>query len=155
MDSLTNAFRALVSKGSNLCYQFISASTYVQIACNFDEFSFGYNAKRKRKKKKTTQKTLLSRVESVSCIHLKEIQEILWERGMEQQLIIRIGFYFGHEICAIITLSKSMKNNDIVLLNQIFHILNQDNIDMELRCLTFQEVDTVQRVGVANELDYV
>jgi len=56
---------------------------------------------------------------------------------MEQQLIIRIGFYFGHEICAIITLSKSMKNNDIVLLNQIFHILNQDNIDMELRCLTF------------------
>jgi len=91
-------------------------------------------------------------IESSSFLHPKEIQEVILRGGMVEQLSIRRGSKLGHEICTLITFPKSVVNSDIILLHQIFHILNQNRIDMKIQNRTLKEVDAMQRVVVADEI---
>jgi hypothetical protein len=78
------------------------------------------NKKKKKKKRKIEekkQKELLSRVEGSNCVHPYKMQKIIRRRGMVEQLSVRISFKFSIEVGTLISLPKSMTNNDITLPN--------------------------------------
>jgi len=81
--------------------------------------------KSKRKNRKQTQKGIIPRKENHIRVHSKEIQKVIRRGGMVEQLSIRRGSKLGHEILTLITFPESVVNSDIILLHQIFHILNQ------------------------------
>ena len=72
-----------------------------------------------------------------------------------KQFDIRRGSQLGHEICTLITLSESMTDSYIILINQILNILDQDRVNMIPHCRSFEEVNTMQGVRVANKINNI
>ena len=108
---------------------------------------FVYNAKGRRKTQKEKQnakKGLLSRKESPSGVDPNEIQEVIQRGGMVEQLSIRRSSKLGHEIRTLITFPKSVVNIDIILLHQIFHILNQNHVDMKTQIKTLKDFTYIE-----------
>jgi len=71
---------------------------------------------------------------------------------MVEQCIIRRSSKLDHEIRTLVTFPKSVANNAIILLQQIFHILDQYRINMKTQNRTLKDVDAMQRVVVADEI---
>ena len=87
---------------------------------------------------------------SIECVHLegdkRSTRGEIWQSNSvfepAPSLTIKYAHWFPY---------MSVANSYITLLNQILHILDQDNINMLSHSRAFEEVYTMQEVGIGNE----
>jgi hypothetical protein len=58
------------------------------------------------------------------------------------QVYISRGSEFGHEICTLIALSKSMMKSEISRAHDVFDVLNENRINVVLRDIILDEIDS-------------
>jgi hypothetical protein len=104
-----------------------------------------------KKAKKNYYFCFIHAEKSFYCVIPKKITNILWRRIMSQEVDIWGDSKFNEKICTFILIYKCVMKINISLREKLLYIFDQHYMNMILNLWTFNEIDIMYRIRVADK----